>query len=162
MTRILPHPVLTAALILLWMILTSFSAGHLILGTLVGLVAGKAMAALHPARPRIRRWDLLVRLFFITGWDIIRSNVTVARLILTNGRQGRRRSGLVEIELSLRDETALAALAVILTATPGTAWLDYRPATGVLLLHVFDLVEAEDWRHIVKDRYERLLMEIFE
>lgn len=162
MTRFVPHPLLTVAVILLWMILNRFSLGHLLLGTVVALIAGRAMAALHPARPRLRRWPLLIRLFFIVGWDIIRSNVAVARLILTNGRHGRRRSGFVEIRLDIHDETALAALAVIMTATPGTAWLDYRPATGVLLLHVFDLIEEDEWSRIVKNRYEPLLMEIFE
>ena len=162
MSRILPHPVLFVALVLLWMVLNSFSLGHLLLGSLVALVAGRAMAALHPARPRLRRWGLLVRLFFVVGGDIIRSNIAVARLILSNGRHGLRKSGFVEIRLDLHDETALAALAVILTATPGSAWLDFRPATGVLVLHVFDLIDEDAWRDIVKNRYESLLMEIFQ
>lgn len=162
MTRFVPHPLLTVALILLWMILNGFSLGHLLLGAVVGMIAGKSMAALHPARPRLRRWPLLIRLFFIVGYDIIRSNIAVARLILTHGRNSSRRSGFVEIRLDIHDETALAALAVVMTATPGTAWLDYRPATGILLLHVLDLVEEDEWRRIIKDRYERLLMEIFE
>lgn len=162
MNRFVPHPILTLALLLLWLILNGFSLGHLLLGALVAMIAGKSMQALHPARPRLRRWPVLVRLFLIVGYDIIRSNLNVARLILTNGRHGRRRSGFVEIRLDIHDETALAALAVIVTATPGTAWLDYRPATGMLLLHVFDLIDEDEWRRIIKDRYESLLMEIFE
>ena len=49
-----------------------------------------------------------------------------------------------------------------LTATPGTAWIDYDAAHGRLLLHVFDLVDPDDWRETVNQRYGRLLMEIFE
>ena len=162
MSRILPHPLLALTLTLLWLILNGFSLGHLILGALVAMIAGKSMAALHPARPRLRRWRPLFRLFLIVGYDIIRSNIAVARLILSDGRHGQRRSGFVEIRLDIHDETALAALAVIITASPGTAWLDYRPATGMLLLHVFDLIDEEEWRRIIKDRYESLLMEIFE
>lgn len=162
MSRFVPHPILTLALLLLWLILNGFSLGHLLLGTLVAMIAGKSMQALHPARPRLRRWPVLVRLILIVSSDIIRSNLNVAWLILTNGRHGQRRSGLVEIRLDIHDETALAALAVIVAAAPGTAWLDYRPATGMLLLHVFDLIDEDEWRRIIKDRYERLLMEIFE
>ena len=33
---------------------------------------------------------------------------------------------------------------------------------GTLLLHVLDLVDEEQWSRLIKDRYERLLMEIFE
>ena len=73
--------------------------------------------------------------------DIIRSNIAVARLILTGGREGQRRSEFIEIPLDLRSQGALAILAIILTATPGTAWLEYKPATGTLLLHVFDMVD---------------------
>ena len=37
-----------------------------------------------------------------------------------------------------------------------------RSATGRLLLHVLDLVDEETWVRLIKDRYERRLMEIFE
>ena len=41
---------------------------------------------------------------------------------------------------------------------------EYRrvTATGRLLLHVLDLVDEETWVRLIKDRYERRLMEIFE
>ena len=54
MSRLVPYPVLTAALILAWLLLNRFSAGHLVLGTAVALVAGKSMSALRPAKPRLR------------------------------------------------------------------------------------------------------------
>ena len=162
MSRLVPYPVLTAALILAWLLLNRFSAGHLVLGTAVALVAGKSMSALQPAKPRLRRWELIPRLVGIVLLDIVRSNVAVAGLILTGGRHGRRRSGFVEIPLALRDPTALAILAVIITATPGTAWMQYDARRDAVLLHVFDLVEEADWVALIKGRYERLLLEIFE
>lgn len=162
MTRLVPHPLLTAALILMWLLLNRFSLGHLVLGTAVALVAGRAMAALEPNEPRIRRLDLVLRLFGLVMADIVRSNAAVARLIVFGRRAGHRTSGFVEIDLALRDPTALAVLAVIVTATPGTAWLDYDAARGRLLLHVFDLVDEDKWREIVNERYGRTLMEIFE
>jgi multicomponent K+:H+ antiporter subunit E len=78
------------------------------------------------------------------------------------GRGGERVSGFVRIPLELRDRYGLATLAIILTATPGTLWVQFDAATGTLLLHVFDLLDEEEWRHLVKDRYERRLKEIFE
>jgi multicomponent K+:H+ antiporter subunit E len=161
MSRIVPHPLLSSALVLMWLLLNRFSLGHLVLGTAVALVAGRAMAALEPVRPRIRRWDLVVRLFAIVMLDIARSNLAVARRIVA-GRRAPRRAGFVEIDLALRDPTALAALAVIVTSTPGTAWMDWDPARGRLLLHVLDLVDEDEWRDIVNNRYARMLKEIFE
>ncbi|MBP7000731.1 Na+/H+ antiporter subunit E [Amaricoccus sp.] len=161
MARIVPHPLLSLGLLVMWLLLNSFSIGHLLLGTAVALVAGRAMAALDPTRPRIRRWDLAALLFLRVMADILRSNLMVARICLF-GSGGRRRSGFVEIDLPLRDPTALATLAVIVTSTPGTAWMDYDAARGRLLLHVLDLADPDEWRHIVIDRYASLLKEIFE
>lgn len=161
MRRFVPHPVLSLVLLGLWVVLTRPSPGHLILGSVIGLLAGWAVAVLEIKGPLPRRLDNMVRLAAVVGWDIIRSNGAVAWLILSGGRGGRRRSGFVEIPLRLTDKRGLALLAVIITATPGTAWIDYDPEGNVLLLHVFDLVDEEGWRAIIRNRYEALLVEIF-
>ena len=56
--------------------------------------------------------------------DIVHSNVAVGRIVL--GLSGKRaiRSGFLEIPLDLRDPHGLAALATIVTSTPGTVWVD--------------------------------------
>lgn len=162
MSRILPHPLLTLVLLLAWMTLTRFSLGHALLGGTIAIIAGRAIASLHPQRPWLRRWDKIAHLAWIVYLDILRSNIAVASLILTHGRRGRRRSDFVEIPLDLRDRTGLAWLAVIITATPGTAWIEYEGSRDRLLIHVFDLVDADGWRALIKSRYEALLLEIFE
>ena len=161
MSRIVPHPLLTLGLVLVWLLLNRFSLGHLLLGTAIALVAGRAMAALEPVRPRIRRWDLVARLAGVVTLDILRSNLAVARQILAGPRSGRE-PGFVEVDLALRDPTALALLAVVITATPGTAWLDFDAARGRLLIHAFDRGDPEALRALVRDRYARPLQEIFE
>lgn len=161
MTRILPHPILSLALVLMWLLLTRFSLGHLVLGSIIAVLAGLAFARIEPQAPRIRAWAPLLRLMGIVSVDIVRSNWAVARLMLTNGRHGARQSAFVDIQLRLRDPVALALLAVILTATPGTAWLEYDPETDVLLVHVFDMIDAEEWRVLIRGRYEALLLEAF-
>ncbi len=157
MTRLLPYPLLATALTLMWLLLTSFSLGNLILGGIVAILAGQAMTALEPARPGLRRPDLILRFFGVVMIDIARSNIAVARVLL---RGGPRRSGFVEIPLRMREPVGLAILAIVLTSTPGTAWIDYDSSQGRLLLHVFDLNDGDDWREIVQNRYERLLLEI--
>jgi multicomponent K+:H+ antiporter subunit E len=161
MSRVLPYPILTAALLLMWMLLTSFSPGQFLLGGAVALVASRAMAALQPSKPRLRRWQLIPRLAGIVALDILRSNIAVAAFIL-RGRERERTSGFVAIPLDLRDRTGLAVLACIVTSTPGTAWIDHAHDSNVLLIHVLDLVDEEEWIALIKNRYESLLMEIFE
>ena len=161
MSRVFPYPLLMASLVLMWLLLAGFTPGQLIVGFVVAMAAGQGMAALQPSKPRLRRWDLLPKLVGIVLYDIIRSNIAVARIILQGDRR-ERKSGFMSIPLELRDPTALALLAIILTSTPGTAWLDYNSSRGVLLFHVFDLVDEAEWHDLIKNRYEHLLMEIFE
>ncbi len=161
MSRVFPFPLLIASLVVMWLLLTRFSLGQLIVGIAVALIAAQGLAALTPAKPRIRRWDLLPRLVGIVLYDILRSNIAVARIILQGARR-ERRSGFLTIPLDLRDPTGLAILAVIITSTPGTAWIDYNASRGTLLLHVFDLVDESEWLDLIKNRYEHLLREIFE
>lgn len=162
MRAILPHPLLSLALTLMWLVLTRFTLGHLVLGSTIAIAAGHAMARLHMPSPQIRNWWSLVRLVGYVGIDIIRSNIAVARIIVMGPDYIYKRSGFVEMHLKLRDRNALALLGMIVTATPGTAWLEYEPASGRLLIHVLDLVDPEEWRRIITTRYEALLMEIFE
>ena len=160
MTRYLPHPIVTLSVVLIWVLLNRLSAGHLVLGAAVGMIAGKAMSALRPPRIRLRKWWLIPLLVARVLSDVGRSNVAVARRILSGG--ARRAPGFVEIPLRLRDPFALAILATILTSTPGTAWIQYDRATSWLLIHVLDLGDGTDWASTVRDRYEALLLEIFE
>jgi multicomponent K+:H+ antiporter subunit E len=161
MSRLLPYPLLATSLLVMWILLNGLSAGHIVLGAVIGIAASWAMTALQPAKPRLRRRGLIPALFITVMGDIVRSNIAVAGIVL-NGRRGQRTSGFVTIPLELRDPTGLAVLACIITSTPGTAWIEYRSATGVLLLHVLDLAEEQEWIDLIKGRYERPLMEIFE
>ncbi len=160
-SRVLPYPLLTLSLIIFWMTINSFSPGHLLLGTVVAMVASWAMASLRPPKPRIRNWHLVVKLIVIVLYDIIRSNIAVAFIILFK-RDRKVKSGFLTIPLDLRDPMGLAALAVVLTATPGSAWLEYNSSQGTLLIHVLDEVSDAYWQHLIKSRYEKMLMEIFE
>jgi multicomponent K+:H+ antiporter subunit E len=79
------------------------------------------------------------------------------------GVAGRERpSGFVTVPLDLRNPYGLAALACIITATPGTLWVSFDDAEATLMIHVLDLVDESEWVRTIKTRYERLLLEIFE
>jgi multicomponent K+:H+ antiporter subunit E len=159
MIRLLPYPLLTASLLAMWLLLNGLSVGHVLLGTAIAVAASNVTAALRPARPRIRRWHLLPRLVMIVVVDIWRSNVAVARLILRPDHP-RRMSGFVVVPLELRNPAGLAILACIVTSTPGTAWVEYDSESSRLLLHVLDLVDDAHWIELIKNRYERLLLEM--
>src|SRR3546814_15568353 len=68
-------------------------------------------------------------------------------------------SGFILLPLDLRSRYGLAVLGIIITATPGTLWMQYDSARSVLLVHVLDLVDEAAWIRLIKQRYERLRSE---
>lgn len=161
MSRWLPHPVLALALLALWLLLNqSLSPGQLVLGGAVAWVASRAMAMLRPEPVHIRSIRPIPRLISDVLVDIVRSNVAVARIVLSPGQRDRV-SGFVTLPLDLTNRHALALLACIITATPGTLWIQYDRKAGRVLIHVLDLIDEEEWIRLIKRRYERPLLEIF-
>lgn len=161
MTRMMPYPILSMFLLGMWLLLNqSLSPGHILLGSVVGIAGGLATARLQITSTSVRRPGSLVRLAFMVLADIIRSNIAVAQIILTPGRTAN--SGFVTIKLDLRNHYGLAILACIITSTPGTVWVNFDSAKGKLLIHVLDLIDDATWTDLIKNRYERLLMEVFE
>lgn len=162
MTRWLPYPLLTLALLVMWLLLNqSLSPGQLLLGTAVALFASWAMAALKPEKVHFRSLRPIPGLAAKVLADIVRSNIAVAKIVLLPG-QRRRVSGFVRMPIDMRNRYGLTTLAIIITATPGTVWVQFDRNTGQLLVHVLDLVDEEAWIRLIKHRYERVLMEIFE
>jgi multicomponent K+:H+ antiporter subunit E len=163
MRRWLPFPLLSVALLAMWLLLfQSVSIGNVLLGAAIAVVAPwSVVPLLTPRDRRIRGAWAMITLACVVASDVLRSNLAVGRLII-NPRLRGRRSGLVDIPLTLRDPYALAILAIIVTSTPGTLWVSFDPATGVLTLHVLDLVDEAGWIAIIKGRYESRLREIFE
>jgi multicomponent K+:H+ antiporter subunit E len=151
-------------LLALWLVLNeSIAPGHVLLGAAIAAGAAAAFARLQAGQPGhgARRPWTAVRLAFRVAADIIRSNVAVARIVL-GLRRGTRTPGFLPIPLALRAPAGLAALACIVTATPGTSWVRYDRDLGLLTLHVLDLADPDATVSEFKQRYETPLMEIFE
>ena len=160
MRWLLPHPLISAGLFMSWLLLSESAApGPALVGLLLALAGGWALALLRPGHVRVRKLGTVLRLAGHVAADVGRSNLGVARVITR--QRPERHAGFIRIQLALRDPQALAVLACILTATPGTAWVEYDSKDGWLLLHVLDLIDQETWVDIVKNRYERPLLEIF-
>lgn len=162
MKRILPAPLLSAALFALWLVLNQpLSAAHLLLGIAVALAAPLLSAPLRPLPVRIRRPGVILRLIATVGYDVLLSNLQVALGVFRAGRRPPRGT-FVKVPLDLRDANGLAALSMITTVVPGTVWSEIALDRKVLLLHVFDLDDEAAFVAHYKLRYEHPLMEIFE
>ena len=162
MKRLFPAPWLSLALWALWLLLNlSLSAGNLLLGAALAILAPVMFAPLRPLPVRIRRPGVILKLFFMVGRDVVASNIAVAWGVLRAGKNPPR-SRFIKIPLDLRDANGLAALSMITTVVPGTIWSELALDRSVLLLHVFDLDDEAAFIEHFKTAYERPLMEIFE
>jgi multicomponent K+:H+ antiporter subunit E len=144
----------------MWLLLNeSIGAGAILLGGVLALYAARSLITLEVPKMRLRRPIAAAKLLLVVFREIVRSNNAVARIIL--GRK-QRTSGFVRIPLDMRNPYGLAALACIITATPGTLWVEYESPGNTVLIHVLDLVDEEEWVRTIKNLYESRLMEIFE
>ena len=158
-----PPVLLTLVLLGMWLLLNqTLALQQIVLGGVLVVLVAWSSTQLRPLHPHILRLDVAVGLSFVVLADIVRSNVAVARIVLGLVRDREVRSGFLDIPLDMRDPHGLAMLAAIVTATPGTVWVELSPDRGTLTLHVLDLTDENASIRWIKDRYERRLMRIFE
>lgn len=162
MKRIVPYPLMGICLVILWLLLNqSVSLGHVLLGSVISVLSMQGLAALRPEPVHVRFSPAMIKLAGIVLFDIFRSNLAVGRII-ASPRQRKVSSGFINLPLDMTNRYGLAILSTIITATPGTLWMQYDPGRHNLVIHVLDLVDEGYWINLIKTRYEALLMDIFE
>jgi len=162
MTTLAKFPLLEILLLAMWLLVNeSLALGDWLLGLFFVFLIGRLARALRPRIAHPRRFGVALLLCWHVFWDVVRSNFAVGRIILGTVRQ-QPKVGFLKIPLELRDPHGLAALSIIITATPGTVFAHHDQHDNMLTLHVLDLQDEAAWLRIIKQRYERPLMEIFE
>jgi len=157
---LLRRPLVWLGLLALWLLLNGSAApGHIILGMIVATIASAAALPLAPPKSPLRSLGTIATLVGLVLADVVKSNVAVLALVLS-GREAR--SAFVDIPLELTNENGLAILACIVTATPGSAWVQHRAAQQVVTIHVLDTPDADAWAAAFKRTYERRLLEIMQ
>ncbi|MDY0022401.1 Na+/H+ antiporter subunit E [Arenimonas caeni] len=158
--RWFPSIPLTLSVVAFWLVMNdAFNPAHIAFGLLLGLVIPLFAARLDREFARIGSLRGVPRLLMHLLWDILVSNITVARQVL--GRETRIHPGFVWYPLDIDNIHGIAALASMITLTPGTVTTTLSGDRKYLLIHVFNLDDADAMIAGIKDRYERPLMEIF-
>ncbi|OYW35589.1 MAG: Na+/H+ antiporter subunit E [Hydrogenophilales bacterium 12-61-10] len=161
MRRLLPHPLLSLVLAGLWLLLVNqLSAGHLVLGALLGWLIPLATSRFWPEQTRIRHPLILLRYLGILVIDIVRGSFHVAHLILRN--PGHLRPAFVPVPLALKTDLAISLLANTISLTPGTVSARLSADRRTLIVHTLDTGDADALVAEIKQRYEAPLRQIFE
>ena len=163
MRRWLPSPLLSASLLLMWLLLNqSLEPAHWLLGGALGVLAPLLSQPLQPhGHARTRRPLALFRLLWMAAIEIVRSCFNVTQIILLR-RSADVNSQFIRVPLDLKSPHGLALLSCLINSTPGTVWVEILPDGHELLLHVFDLHDEAWWVHTIKTRYEQPIIEVFE
>ena len=161
MKRLLPHPLLSLILWLVWLALNnSIAVAHILLGAVLAWLL--PLTGLHLADgiwPRLHRPDLVLKLAVRLLRDIVVSSVEVARRVM--GPESAIQPGFLRVPLELTDDWAITTLAGIITLTPGTLTADVAADRSYLLVHAFHVDDAEAIIASIKTRYEAPLKEIY-
>lgn len=154
------HPWLSLLLGLSWLLLQhSLSLLHLLSAVAIGLAVPRLLHGFLPSTGRLRMVPAL-RLLAVVLWDIVLSNITVARLVL--GSPSRLRPAWVPVPLALNDPTATALLASIITTTPGTVSCTIDEQHRLLWVHALDCSDPAEMAATIAQRYQAPLQAIFE
>ena len=161
MRRLLPQSLISLLLFVVWLLLNnSIHPAHLVLGAVLALLIPLWTANFGMQPVQIRQPLTIIILAMIVLYDIIKSNIDVARLIL--GREENIHPAFVWIPLDISDPTAKSALAGIITMTPGTLSADFSADGKFLLIHALNVPNAAVLVADIKARYETPLKDIFE
>lgn len=160
--RLFPAPLLSVALVGLWLVLNrSYSAGDWLMAIVLGLGAPALTRSLRPTTVRFSKPWVAIKLFLRVGGDVVGSNLRVLRGTLASGEKLPEGTFIV-VPLDLRDPNGLAVLAAIMCVLPGTIWSEMALDRSALLVHIFHLEDEQAEIAMIKSRYERPLIEIFQ
>lgn len=160
MKRWFPHPFLSLALWIIWLLLNNtVAAGHILLGALLAIFIPWFTSAFWPEKVQIRRPWLLAKFVAVVIYEILVANVVVARLILT--RQDKLQPGFLQVPLELTSPLAISLLANTISLTPGTVTCDLSEDQSYLLIHALHIEDAEATVADIKTQFEKPLKEIF-
>ncbi|MCB1332220.1 MAG: Na+/H+ antiporter subunit E [Roseivivax sp.] len=161
MTRLIPHPLLSVTLTLVWLgLVNKVTLGNLILGAVLGVAIPMLTAPYWPNRPTLRRPFKAVEYVLIVLWDILVANVKVAWIIVTKPND-QIRSHWLTVPLELTSPEAITMLGGTITMTPGTVTALIAADGSSLLVHCLHTDDPEAEVAGIKSRYERRLLEIF-
>lgn len=159
-STLLPHPLLSLLLLLLWLMLNnSASPGQLLLGTLFAVLIPLFTRRFWPEPAYLTRPGHALRFAGRVLWDIMIANFAVARAVLGPGRAIR--PVFVRVPLDVEGEFAITVLMIVISLTPGTVTADLDAQRRYLLVHALSEDDPEALVLRIKSRYETAIKEIF-
>lgn len=158
--RILPHPFVSVIVAMSWLMLNhSAESFDFVVAISLGLIIPKLIQPFIIHTPNIH-WKSAIQLFFVVLWDIVISNIKVAKQVL--GPTKNLTPKWFRVPLETDHEHVNTLLAMIITTTPGTVSAGIDQERGDILVHALSCDDVDAEIQAIKARYEVPLIEIFD
>jgi multicomponent K+:H+ antiporter subunit E len=157
----LPHPLLSLALTILWVLLVNeISIGSVFFGLLLGWAIPFATRRYWPERVQVRKPMVLLQYIGLLLLDIFKGSFLVAYRILRGPQH--LQPAFIQVPLRLRSELGISLLANTISLTPGTVSAQLSPDRRQLWIHALHGENPEAIVLEIQQRYEDPLLKIFE
>ena len=159
--RLVPRPLLSLLLWVVWLLLNnSLAAGHVLLGLVLAIAIPWLTYHFWNVQPDMHRPFLMVRFVLMLLLDILVANLQVARRVL--GPKAQLQPIFFEFPLSIQGDFPITLLASTISLTPGTVSAQLSEDRRRLLIHALDVADPVAEVQRIQQRYERPLREIFQ
>lgn len=100
---------------------------------------------------------VLLALTFV--WELVKSSVMVAIIVLSPGRK--LEPAIIAFPLSVKSDAEITLLANMITLTPGTLSMDVSDDRSTLYVHAIDAPDPDKVIADIKDSFEAQIMRVF-
>jgi multicomponent K+:H+ antiporter subunit E len=159
MKRLFPMPWHSLLLLIVWLLLNSWSFGHFILGGILAVFIPLLTYRYVSGHPSIRHPLKALRYICRLLWDIAVANIQVAQRVLASNSS--LRPSWVAYPLQITDPFLMTLLASTISLTPGTVSVEFSEDRRWLYIHVLHLENADELVNFIRRRYEQPLQEVF-
>lgn len=158
-SRWFAHPIISLLVAVSWLALSrSLEPVHLLSALLLGLIVPRLIRQFLPEGTPVY-WPAVPHLVGIVLWDIVMSNITVAKLVL--GPTSAMSPAWIPVNLETDHQRLNALFASIITTTPGTVSATIDEKAKVIWVHALNCDDISGAAIDMKNRYEVPLMKIF-
>lgn len=159
--NIIPHPILSATLWLMWLLLNNTTdPAHIFLGLILALLIPKYTSSFWSRKlVSIKKTHLVFAFMCLMAYDIFKANINVAILIL--GPKNKLKPQFFEIPISAQNPYAIALLANCITLTPGTVSCKISLDNKILYVHGLNVDNPQNEIDTIKNRYEKRIINFF-
>jgi multicomponent K+:H+ antiporter subunit E len=159
--RLLPMPLHSLLLLIVWLLLNNTVApGHLVLGAFLAFVIPLLTSGMQDPQPGFHKPLTIIRYVLMVLGDIVVANFEVARLVI--GSAKKLNPAFVAVPLDIEYGLPITILASTVSLTPGTVSAEISEDKKWLYVHVLNLTDKDELIELIKHRYERPLLEIFQ